>query len=495
LFARCYLRVSTEDQAREGYSLAAQRDRLNAFAASQDWKVATWYVDEGISAKDMNRPALKQLLADARKGEVVLVYKLDRLTRNVADLDYLLRKWEGDGILFRSATEDFNTTTAAGRLFIRLVADLAQWERENLGERVRMGMMKRAQEGEWNGGPPPFGYDLVQTGDHNGDHPKRKLVPNEHSPVVRELYDRYISGQGVRTLTLWLNREKGVKSRRGGAFRDCTVSAILKNPIYAGLVAWDWGTKAGPRNEKAIVVEGQHEPIVSREVWEQAQAIRSNRRSLPPRHATGVNILTGVGRCGVCRGSLVVNHDGRRGGYRAYRCANYANAGTCTVSSLSAAQVEASFMEAVCEFAAELAEPDQLQAYLDAHLAEQHRDLVQHSPADTRRQLAQVRQAIAVWDAALERAQIGFDVWHEKTAAHYVRLKDLEAQLFSAEESSRAGAALHTLISDLQDFRPIWEAATPEERKTLAISFFQEVRVFPDKRVELIPRLAQSQGL
>lgn len=492
MISRCYLRVSTEDQVREGYSLGAQQDRLTAFAASQGWKVANFYVDEGISAKDMNRPALKQLMADVQKGEVVLVYKLDRLTRNVADLDYLLGKWESDGVLFRSSTEDFNTTTAAGRLFIRLVADLAQWERENLAERTRMGMMKRAQEGEWNGGPPPFGYDLVETGERNGDKARRKLVPNEHAAIVRELYERYLAGQGVRTLTLWLNREKGVKGLRGSAFRDGTVSAILKNPVYAGLMAWDWGAKSGPRNEAAVIVEGRHEATVSRAVWEQAQSTRNNRRSLAPRHATGGNVLTGIGRCGACGGSLVVQYDRRGNGYRAYRCGNYASGGTCKVSSLSASQVEANFVNAVSAFAQELAEPDRLHSYAAAYLAEEQQAQEQLTPTDIRRQLAQAKQAIGVWDAALERGQVGFDVWKEKTSPHYIRIKDLENQLQHAEQTSRVGVALETLVDHLQNFRSIWDGATPEERKTLAISFFQEVRVFPDKQVKLVPRMDYS---
>jgi len=492
LIARCYLRVSTEDQAKEGYSLGAQRDRLAAFATSQGWKVADYYVDDGISAKDMNRPALKKMLAEIQRGEVALVYKLDRLTRNVADLDHMLRKWEAAGVLFRSCTEDFNTTTAAGRLFIRLVADLAQWERENLAERTRMGMVKRAQEGEWNGGPAPFGYVTVDTGERNGQKVKRRLVPSDHAPVVRELYERYVAGQGMRQLTLWLNREKGIKSPRGGAFTDASVSGILKNPVYAGYAAWDWGVKNGPKSPDAIVSEGKHEPIVPRELWEQAQRVRENRVSLPPRHATGIHLLTGIGRCGLCGGHLKMNLDKRRQGHRFYRCGNYVTKGTCTVSSIPADALEANFVEAVLELVDQLADPERALEYAATYLHDESRNQERLTPEDLRRQMGQTKQAIAVWDAALEQGRIAFPVWQEKTEPHYTRLKDLEGQMKAQEESAQVETAMEVLVANLRNFDAIWNGATPEERKTLAMSFFREVRVYPDKRVEVFPRLTHT---
>lgn len=493
IIARCYLRVSTEDQAKEGYSLGAQRDRLAAFATSQGWQVAEFYVDEGISAKDMNRPALQRLLKEVSKGEVVLVYKLDRLTRSVGDLDHLLRRWEGEGVLFRSCTEDFNTTTAAGRLFIRLVADLAQWERENLAERTRMGMVKRAQEGEWNGGATPFGYKAMETGERVGQKARKALVPDENAPVIREIYERYVAGQGMRQITLWLNREKGLKSTRGGQFTDATVSGILKNPVYCGLAAWNWGGKNGPRNPEAVVAEGKHPAIVSRELWEQAQKVREGRQSLPPRHATGGNILTGIGRCGACGAFLKMNRQSGDKERRYYRCGNYATKGTCRVSGLSADQVEANFVDAVCALADELTNPEQARVLVAGYLKEAGFG-TQLAPEEIRRQMAQARQAIRVWDSALEQGEIDFTVWREKIEPHQIRLKDLESQANQAQTLSRASLAVETLAENLRDFRQIWAEATPNERKTLAMSFFRQVKVYPDKRVEVIPRVLFATG-
>ncbi len=175
-----YVRVSTEEQVKEGYSISAQKERLDAYIKSQGWELVSYYVDEGVSAKDTNRPELQRMLKNIEEGfiDVVLVYRLDRLTRSVLDLYQLLESFEKNGCHFKSATEVYDTTTAIGRLFITLVAALAQWERENLGERVRMGMTQKVREGEWHGSTPPYGYQL-----DNGS-----LVINLKSLLQSEIY-------------------------------------------------------------------------------------------------------------------------------------------------------------------------------------------------------------------------------------------------------------------------------------------------------------------
>lgn len=140
-----YVRVSTEEQAKHGYSIAAQTEKLEAYCVSQGWDLVETVVDDGYSAKDMDRPYFQKMINRIKQGgiDVLLVYRLDRLTRSVLDLYNILQILDDHNCKFKSATEVYDTTNAMGRLFITLVAAIAQWERENLAERVKMGIEKR----------------------------------------------------------------------------------------------------------------------------------------------------------------------------------------------------------------------------------------------------------------------------------------------------------------------------------------------------------------
>src|SRR5690554_6076229 len=161
--ARIYIRVSTEDQAKEGFSLSAQEEKCKQFIEFNDWTYDGVYKDDGFSGKDLKRPAIQQLLRDIKQREfdALVVYRLDRLTRSVVDLHYLLDLFDKHKVMFKSATEPYETTSAIGRLFVSIVGSLAQWERENMIERVKVAMEKRALEGKRNGANPPYGYKLV----------------------------------------------------------------------------------------------------------------------------------------------------------------------------------------------------------------------------------------------------------------------------------------------------------------------------------------------
>ena len=152
-FLRCaiYIRVSTDEQAKEGYSLEAQEERLRFFAKSQGWNIFKIYKDDGFSAKDINRPALKDLLYDAKlkRFDVVLIYKIDRLSRKLKDLIEIVLQLNEYGIGVKSATETIDTTTPAGRLIFHQFGSFAQYERELISERTKFGMLKRLKQGYW----------------------------------------------------------------------------------------------------------------------------------------------------------------------------------------------------------------------------------------------------------------------------------------------------------------------------------------------------------
>ncbi len=302
-----YIRVSTQEQAQEGFSLAAQAQKLRAYCESQDWNVIDIYADEGFSAKDTERPNLKRMMKDVQnmKLDVVLVYRLDRLTRPVLDLYELLRIFDKYDVGFKSATEVFDTTTAIGRLFITIVAAMAQWERENIGERVSIGMAQKALEGKRVTAVAPFGY--IKQGD-------TLIINDGEADVVKEMFHKYISGYGIHRINLWL-RSTNI---RDGVWNQHTISYILENPVYIGKIRWGYRTTKNHQN--VIITDGNHESIIDQLTWELAQEVRSRRSQLHPRSGTGRFPFTGILYCAKC-GTSMMGYYGPK--YLYYRCRNY----------------------------------------------------------------------------------------------------------------------------------------------------------------------------
>lgn len=295
-----YVRVSTDEQAKEGFSIPAQRERLRAFCESQGWEIVQEYIEEGWSAKDLNRPQMQRLLKDIKKGniDIVLVYRLDRLTRSVLDLYLLLQTFEKYNVAFRSATEVYDTSTAMGRLFITLVAALAQWERENLAERVKFGIEQMIDEGKKPGGHSPYGYKF--------DKDFNCTIIEDEANVVRMIYRMYCDGYGYRSISDRLN-ELGVKPRIAKEWNHNSVRDILTNDIYIG--TYRWGNK---------VVLNNHPPIISESLFRKAQKEREKRKV--DRTRVGKFLLTGLLYCGNCDGHKMQGSFDKREQKTYYRC-------------------------------------------------------------------------------------------------------------------------------------------------------------------------------
>lgn len=267
-----YLRVSTEAQADEGYSLAAQAEKLEAYCRMKGVSAFKRYVDGGFSGSNLSRPAMGELIEKIRTGEVerVVVYKLDRLSRSQKDTLYLIEDvFLPHGVDFVSINENIDTGSPYGRAMIGILSAFAQLERENIFLRTRMGMVERVKQGYWpGGGKIPFGYDY--------DAQKGVLVPNSDADTVREIYARYLEGQSTGRIA----RDLGLKYEH-------LVKQILRRESNTGVIVY-----------KDALYPGRHEPLVDRETFDRAQ----RRLCAPnrPRAAEGGKLLTGLLVCGHC---------------------------------------------------------------------------------------------------------------------------------------------------------------------------------------------------
>jgi DNA invertase Pin-like site-specific DNA recombinase len=246
-----YTRVSTEDQAKEGFSLGAQKERLEAYCLARGWEVASTYVDDGHSGRNVRRPAYQRMMAERDRWDALLVIKMDRIHRNARNFMEMmdsLRDWGKD---FVSATESLDTSTAMGRFVMDIIQRIAQLESEQIGERVYMGMSQKAKEGPGIlGFHPPLGYDFQEG----------RLLPNEsEARIVREIFDRCREGQTLEEIAEALNRE-GLRTKRGTSWRPVKVFRILHNPVYAGFLRWDGFTR-----------QADHEALVTLETFNAVQ--------------------------------------------------------------------------------------------------------------------------------------------------------------------------------------------------------------------------------
>lgn len=354
-----YTRVSTEDQAREGFSLEVQRDFLLKYAKDQGWEVfcsisgARVYQDDGVSGYTMDRPALQRLLADAgRKSfDLVLVYKQDRLSRNLKDMLNLLDQLARWGIGYKSATEPFDTTTSAGKMALHMLGTYAEFERNRLVERVFPGMIKGVQKGNWQGARyAPYGYS------YNKEKKLLEAVPNEVS-TVKKIYEMYLSHKSTTQIAGHFYKQ-GIKTRSGGKFQTKLICDILKNHVYLGKLVWN--RKHYDKNDQSrktcravpnppdqvIVAEGRHEAIITQEVFDKVQArLRSNRKGGERAMTQFDYPFTGVLVCARCNhrmhGISAISNAAKKKRKRWYRCsAAYMHDIKCKNSMVRAEMIE-----------------------------------------------------------------------------------------------------------------------------------------------------------
>jgi len=258
---RCavYTRKSTEEGLEQAFnSLDAQREACEAFIASQrseGWVlVHDRYDDGGVSGGTLDRPALKRLLADIEAGrvDVVVVYKIDRLSRSLMDFARLVQTFDAHDVTFVSVTQSFNTTTSMGRLTLNILLSFAQFEREVIGERVRDKIAASRARGMWMGGPVPLGYRVEN---------RRLVVDDAGAATVRRVFEGFAE-LGSATRLLPLLRAEGLVTRTGRPFDKGAVYKLLVNRTYLGEAV-----------HKGKAYPGEHAAIIPRELWDRVHAI------------------------------------------------------------------------------------------------------------------------------------------------------------------------------------------------------------------------------
>lgn len=403
---RCavYTRKSTEEGLEQEFnSLDAQFDACAAYIASQrheGWtQVEVRYDDGGFSGGNMERPALQRLLADvsARKVDVIVLYKIDRLTRSLADFSRIVDVLDKSGASFVSVTQSFNTTTSMGRLMLNVLLSFAQFEREVTGERIRDKVAASKKKGIWMGGPVPLGYEVKE----------RKLVINdEEAATVRHIFERYAELGSGQSLLDDL-RAEGIRTKRrvykdgsvrGGVFfTRGALFHLLNNRIYRGEMV-----------HKGNAWPGEHEAIIDAELWERVSHLISEARvdRKSRRNAREASLLAGIIFDGRGR-TMSPSHTVRKGKrYRYYVTHSSEDLSSVPAWRLPAHDIEKSVVERLARFLEERSSIQRLVSSDNAGMLSSAFDLCLHT-ADRLRSCTYHRRTKV--PALIERVDVGDD--------------------------------------------------------------------------------------
>jgi site-specific DNA recombinase len=240
--------VSTEEQAAEGFSLDAQMRRLEKYCEMEGWTISGRYMEEGHTGRNVNRPEYQRMMSDKGEWDVVLVLKMDRIHRNSVNFAKMMGDLEAAGKDFCSVQEQFDTSNAMGRFVMDVMQRIAQLESEQIGERVKFGMDRKARYGMgFLGSGHPYGYVY--------DHGKLVIV-NDEMYTVRAIYKLYRKGKSMDCIASSLN-DALIPAKKGGRWNKQSICNILHNPLYAGYVEWN-----------GCIRQGNHSAIIDSETFE-----------------------------------------------------------------------------------------------------------------------------------------------------------------------------------------------------------------------------------
>lgn len=463
-----YTRIST-DEGMQPHSLGAQAERLEAYCQSQDaWRIVRRYTDTASGAT-MERPELRKALEEAGAGvyECLLVWRVDRLSRNVRQLAQIAEDLDRYSVSLRSATEPFDTSSPAGKMMLQMLGVFAEFERATIVERITAGMERAASQGRWVVGKVPYGYARDKA---------TKLIHPEpaQAEVVRRIFALYTRDRlGAEAIARMLNAE-GRRTKNGTPFARPAVLQILQNPIYVGRIEF-----------RGIASPGLHEPLVDEETFFSGQGILAERgesQALRRGHGTDY-LLSGLVRCGRCRRAYVgTSAHGRKGLYHYYVCSKRYRYGTefCDGDRLPKDALE----EAVVDQMVELYSDTALIADALAEIANDDTsaaDEIEERRSAITQELAGARRALDRYFAAFEEGSLSPADCRERVARLKDRIEALEAEERALAQRPAEGYSEPPTAADVAEWAEGLEeflrAGSAQQRKALLRMLVKELRV------------------
>lgn len=458
-----YSRVSTEEQAMHGFSLDAQEEKNIQYIQDHGWEFVGSYVDPGKSGKDLNRPDIQKLLQDVEDGkiDVIVVHKLDRLTRNIGDLHFLINLFDKKGIQLHSITEKLDTSNAMGRMFVYILGIFAQWYRENLAEEVVKGQLIKHKQGKRVALGHIYGYDVVDG--------KLKVNPVE-AEYVRRIFELYVyKGYGYDKLCQYLN--KHTVSKTGRAWVPSTVKGMLQNVTYIGKNSWK--PKNAPEEER-IITDGDHEPILDEELFNMAQKQMERRRKLEMSRSSYHYPFSSIIKCGECGASYVshntVKRRNDRKAYTNYRCLNRKGK-KCTASDIAELKFTKMFFAYFrkLKFKKGIYTPEENRT--DQDVEKRKRAIEQEIKKQEQRRM---NLGMDLADRVIDR-----DTYRELVSQINATIEELSASLeeIQVQEEKEETASPEEIMKFIEELEENWDYMPNEDRKFIIKMMIKKITI------------------
>ncbi len=478
-----YTRIST-DEEHQPFSLGAQAERLDSYVRSQEgWEVVRRFSDQ-MTGSTLERPQLQGAIAEAQLGrfDLLLVYRVDRLSRSVRGLAQILEHLDQANVVFRSATEPFDTGSPAGRMMVQMLGVFAEFERATIIDRVIAGMERKAARGGWLGGTTPFGYQRSQETDALEPH-------DSDAPLVPVIFDLYMNKRlGCRAIANWLN-ERGHRTRDGRLWSHMTTLTVLRNEAYLGRV-----------NFRDKVYAATHPPLIDESTFQAVQALLTERGENYSRRRSNSSdyLLGGQLTCARCGSKFIgTAARGNRYRYRYYTCHRRNRYGPmgCNSERLPAEELDKAILAAM------------LDAYSDSDLVaealEEARARATAAVPQLKEQLAAVETDIRKTEELLERYFLAFEAgtMDEEVCAGRVeaatgRLQELRSRSNEiAEQLSVEQAARFTAPRGPMLLRKALNNDQIRRHKVLTSILFAEITVHSRATVSIIARGAAAKSV
>ncbi|MEK4343146.1 recombinase family protein [Brevibacillus sp. FSL L8-0710] len=489
LKAAIYCRVSTEEQT-SGFSLDAQQSVLEVYAEAKGYQIYDFYVDDGYSGKDFERPAVQRLFRDmrSRKFDAIIVWKVDRFSRSNKDvLTVIDDELKPRKMKLLVSTCDIDSSTPNGYMFISLLGTFAEYERTMIVERVDLGMQKRAVDGFWCGGKV-LGYD-------NDTVNKTLLINEQESKIVKEIFSLRSQGLGYKSITNLLN-EQGKRTKNGKLFSIPGIKLILENEVYIGNVVWgkhrQWNiNRRKGKNDNPIKVKGKHDPIIDMELWDKVQAVNQVQKENAPKHSNfkGDFILTGILRCPACGSGTVMSKSKKNGKYHLYyMCQSHHSKGraSCGSNLIRKGLIEEKVLQVIQGII-------QDKNLVDEIIEKLERDKTNDTSGQTenlkmqRIELRKQQEQKAQADQWLDEGRITPEAYSERINRANRKIEELELIIANIErEIDKATSAFNIdkdmVIEALTNFDTLFECATNEEKRILMKSLIKEIVMEPNRK-------------